>query len=338
MSVIITGFLTAELSAQASSVKDSTGLPGDNFSLQGALEMFKQSGSPEEFEKLLNTRDNHVNNLDLNGDGDVDYVRVVGKKDNDVHVFVLQVPVSGDESQDIAAIELEKSGEAHAVLQIVGDEDIYGEQTIVEPDGGEDEEEDTGAPMEGKGPLCPGTGLRTNVCGQNCGECVALAYRPVCVRTRLHGVGLPVAVARVSDLVAPLASAGLACLPSLQGSPPCRFCGRPYPPGSPRTPGVRTGTRHISNRTNPEPQCGESIPGDKDHDRKNENRGDQGEDHANAYECWEKKAVASATFPVLPVQGLRITDCAGPFAFSTRIPLWCRSPDSRPQKSMLDLS
>ena len=157
--MIISGFVTAELSAQGSSVKDSTGLPGDNFSLQGALEMFKKSGSPEEFEKLLNTRDNHVNNLDLNGDGDVDYVRVVGKMDNDVHVFVLQVPVSGDESQDIAAIELEKGGEAHAVLQIVGDEDIYGEQTIVEPDGGEDEEEDTVSPMEGKGPYAPAPGF-----------------------------------------------------------------------------------------------------------------------------------------------------------------------------------
>ena len=32
--------------------RDSTGLPGDNFSLQGALEMFKKASSPEEFEKL----------------------------------------------------------------------------------------------------------------------------------------------------------------------------------------------------------------------------------------------------------------------------------------------
>lgn len=30
---------------------DSTGLPGDNFSLQGALQMFKESKSLEEFER-----------------------------------------------------------------------------------------------------------------------------------------------------------------------------------------------------------------------------------------------------------------------------------------------
>ncbi|MEQ3662449.1 MAG: hypothetical protein ABNG96_07155, partial [Flavobacterium sp.] len=41
---------------------------GENFSLEGALEMFKKSNSLEEFEKLLNTEENNVNNLDLNKD------------------------------------------------------------------------------------------------------------------------------------------------------------------------------------------------------------------------------------------------------------------------------
>lgn len=121
---------------------DSTGLPGDHFSLQGALEMFKKAGSPEEFEKLINTADNHVNNLDLNGDGEVDYIRVVGMRKDDSHVFVLQVPISEKESQDIAVIEMEKTGPENVVLQIVGDEDIYGEATVVEPsdeEGGSDE-------------------------------------------------------------------------------------------------------------------------------------------------------------------------------------------------------
>ncbi|MBI5474257.1 MAG: hypothetical protein HY961_18125 [Ignavibacteriae bacterium] len=133
--------------------RDSTGLPGDNFSLQGALEMFKKAGSPEEFEKLLNTQDNHVNNLDLNGDGDIDYVRVIDKMDKDVHAFVLQVPVSETENQDIAVVELEKTGDDNATVQIVGDEDIYGEQTIVEPDGGGDDSEEEGE--GGNGPFAP---------------------------------------------------------------------------------------------------------------------------------------------------------------------------------------
>ena len=115
---------------------DSTGLPGDNFSLQGALQMFQKAGSPEEFEKLINSEDNSVNNLDLNNDGETDYVRVIDKMEKDLHVLVLQVPVSETENQDIAVIEMEKTGDTTAILQIIGDEDIYGEEAIVEPDGG----------------------------------------------------------------------------------------------------------------------------------------------------------------------------------------------------------
>jgi len=124
------------LVSKAQSGTDSTGLPGDNFSLQGALQMFQKASSIEEFEKLINNEDNHVNNLDLNGDGDIDYVKVIDKNDKDVHAFILQIPVSENESKDIAVIELEKTGDTTAVLQIVGDEDIYGEEIIVEPDGG----------------------------------------------------------------------------------------------------------------------------------------------------------------------------------------------------------
>ncbi len=77
-------------------------LPGDQFSLRGALDLLKQSNSPEEFEKLLNSEKNDVNNLDLNQDGEVDYVRVIDRKDGDAHAIVLQVPVSTSENQDVA--------------------------------------------------------------------------------------------------------------------------------------------------------------------------------------------------------------------------------------------
>lgn len=139
----------ASFSAEAQ--QDSTGLPGDHFSLQGALEMFRQASSPEEFEKLINAKDKNVNNLDLNGDGEVDYIRVIDKADKDVHAFILQVAVSETENQDIAVIELEKTGDTTAVLQIIGDEDIYGEQVIVEAsDEGDEAEDDAGG--QGNGP------------------------------------------------------------------------------------------------------------------------------------------------------------------------------------------
>ena len=126
--------------AQDESVADSTGLPGDNFSLKGALALFEKASSPEDFEKLLNTESNNVNNLDLNGDGEIDYVKVMDNYENNAHAFVLQVAVSETESQDIAVIELEKTGDKTAMVQIVGDKDIYGEEVIVEPDNGSSDE------------------------------------------------------------------------------------------------------------------------------------------------------------------------------------------------------
>lgn len=126
-------FSALGFSASAQSDTDSTGLPGDDFSLEGALGLFKKSSSPEEFEKLLNTESNHVNNLDLDGDGNIDYIRVISKKDGNAHIFILQVPVNEKENQDIAVIELEKTGAENATLQIIGDEEIYGVETVVEP-------------------------------------------------------------------------------------------------------------------------------------------------------------------------------------------------------------
>lgn len=146
-SFLIVLLLSAYVHAQDE--ETPTGLPGDNFSLQGALELFKNATSPEDFEKQLNSENNHVNNLDINGDGDIDYVRVISKMDNDIHLFILQVPVSESENQDIAVIEVEKTGKNDAVLQIIGDEDIYGEEIIIEPSDGNDTDEEDG----GKGPM-----------------------------------------------------------------------------------------------------------------------------------------------------------------------------------------
>lgn len=108
-------------------------VPGDNFSLEGALELFKKSESPEKFEKMLNSQDSKVNNLDLNGDGYIDYVRVIDRNEGNVHTFTLQAVISDTEVQDIAVIALEKKSNGKAVLQIIGDEDVYGMETIIEP-------------------------------------------------------------------------------------------------------------------------------------------------------------------------------------------------------------
>lgn len=112
---------------------DSLGLPGDGLNLQATLNLFRKSKSPEEFEKMLNAKDNHVNNLDLDADGKVDYIRVYDISKDNVHALVLQVPVNAKESQDVAVIEIEKRGAESALIQIVGDKELYGDEYIVQP-------------------------------------------------------------------------------------------------------------------------------------------------------------------------------------------------------------
>jgi hypothetical protein len=143
---LMLGFCATMASAQEQTGVDSTGLPGDNFSLQGALQLFRQADSPEAFEKALNAESNHVNNLDLNEDGDIDYIRVEDRSKDELHVLVLQAVVGDNDAQDIATIEIEKTGKEEAMLQIIGDEDIYGEEVIIEPN------EDSDEKMEGRGP------------------------------------------------------------------------------------------------------------------------------------------------------------------------------------------
>ena len=112
---------------------DRTGYEGDFFSLEGALDLFKESSTLSEFERKINSEEYWVNNLDLNYDGRIDYVRVEHRQQGNFHAIVLQALVGRYEVQDVAVIEIEVIGRGEAVLQIVGDEDLYGEEVIVEP-------------------------------------------------------------------------------------------------------------------------------------------------------------------------------------------------------------
>lgn len=121
------------LFSKAGSDTDSTGLAGDHLDLYAVLELFKKADSPEKFEELLNKEKSGVNNLDLNGDDEIDYIKVIDRIDSNVHAITLQVIVSETESQDVAVITIEKTEDETAYLQIIGDEDLYGKDYIIEP-------------------------------------------------------------------------------------------------------------------------------------------------------------------------------------------------------------
>ncbi|AFD07949.1 hypothetical protein [Solitalea canadensis] len=111
------------------------GLAGDNLDLYAVLDLFQKSKTIEGFEKSLNDEKTKINNLDLNLDKKVDFIKVVTKKKDDSYTFILQVDVTKKETQDVAVILLDRDKDKKVSLQIVGDEELYGKDYIIEPKG-----------------------------------------------------------------------------------------------------------------------------------------------------------------------------------------------------------
>ncbi|MGL2966313.1 hypothetical protein [Flavobacterium sp. XGLA_31] len=146
---------------------------GENFSLEGALAMFKESSSLKQFERKINDKNNNVNNLDLNNDGDIDFINVDDIKDGDSHIIVLSTYLNETEKQDIATIAIEKTGDAEAVLQIEGDKDLYAENTIIEPT----EEKEVIKDAKG-GPNTPVVEVQSIIINVWLWPCVRFIYAP----------------------------------------------------------------------------------------------------------------------------------------------------------------
>jgi hypothetical protein len=111
----------------------SLGLPGDNLDLYAVLDLFQKSKTIEDFEKVLNEEKTGINNLDLNLDNKVDFIKVETEQKENDFTFILQVDVTEKETQDVAVILVSKDKDGKVTLQIVGDKDLYGKDYVVEP-------------------------------------------------------------------------------------------------------------------------------------------------------------------------------------------------------------
>ncbi len=134
--VIVMAFLSQPVFSQSD--KDTTallGLPGDNLDLYAVLTLFQKSKTIEAFEKSLNDEKTGINNLDLDLDKKVDFIKVITKKDGDAFSFILQVDVTKTETQDVAVILVNKDKSDKVSIQMVGDEELYGKDYVIEPKG-----------------------------------------------------------------------------------------------------------------------------------------------------------------------------------------------------------
>ena len=105
----------------------------DNLDLNAVASIFGDSQNLEDFEHRLNDPDNRISNLDLNGDGYVDYLRVVENSSQQNSLVVIQAVLDNEVYQDVATIEIEKVSDGNPHIQIVGNDYIYGSNYIVEP-------------------------------------------------------------------------------------------------------------------------------------------------------------------------------------------------------------
>jgi hypothetical protein len=131
--VLTTSLLCIPVFSQIDNEPVALGLPGDNLNLYAVLDVFQKSATLEEFERTLNDKKNNINNLDLNNDNAIDYIEVVGNKKGNSFSVVLRVAINSSEYQDVAVIEGYKNNAGKVIVQIVGDEDLYGKDYIVEP-------------------------------------------------------------------------------------------------------------------------------------------------------------------------------------------------------------
>lgn len=135
IAIVLTSLFSATVFSQTKDKPVSLGLPGDDLDLYAVLEVFQKSKTIEGFEKTLNDSKTGVNNLDLDKDKKVDFIKVITNKEDDDFSFVLQVPVSKTENQDVAVIFVSKDKAGKISIQVVGDEDMYGKNYVVEPKG-----------------------------------------------------------------------------------------------------------------------------------------------------------------------------------------------------------
>ena len=131
--VLVMSLLSLPVFSQAEVDSTLLGLPGDNLDLYAVMDLFQKSKTIEDFEKSLNEEKTGINNLDLDLDNKVDFIKVETKKKDDDFTFILQVDVSKTEKQDVAVILVSKDKDKKVTMQIVGDKDLYGKDYIVEP-------------------------------------------------------------------------------------------------------------------------------------------------------------------------------------------------------------
>lgn len=105
----------------------------DNLNLEAVATLFGDSRNLQDFEERLNNPRNQISNLDLNGDGYVDYIRVVQNYENGVYLITLQDVLGHQQYQDLATIDVTRNSYGNVRIEIIGNPYFYGSNYVIEP-------------------------------------------------------------------------------------------------------------------------------------------------------------------------------------------------------------
>lgn len=130
---LVAFIFSAPIFAQDRTTVTATGSEiSDNLDLRAVASIFGDSQNLEDFEQRLNDPKAQISNLDLNGDNQVDYLRVIESVEGYTHLVIVQAVLDRDVFQDVATIEVEKSNN-QVQVQVVGNVFMYGQNYIYEP-------------------------------------------------------------------------------------------------------------------------------------------------------------------------------------------------------------
>lgn len=135
-SLLVVLFLTTTIQLSAQRRVTVEAINNDisySLDLKAVASIFGDSRTLEDFERRLNDYDAQISNLDLNSDGEIDYLRVIETSENNLHLVVIQAILDRDVFQDVATIVVERDRYRRTYVQVIGDPYMYGYNYIIEP-------------------------------------------------------------------------------------------------------------------------------------------------------------------------------------------------------------
>ena len=108
----------------------------NNLDLRAVASVFATSRNLREFEMRLNDPRLGISNLDLTGNGFVDYLRAVevfDRRQPNTRIVVIQAVLGFNMFQDVATIVVEGRNSRNAVMYVIGDPWLFGRNYIIMP-------------------------------------------------------------------------------------------------------------------------------------------------------------------------------------------------------------